>query len=90
MLQIEKKHDDYGNQKHMPFSAALVTYLREALKFDDHVEAEGTDAQCDVEWVGGLAMMPEFDSNGDTELDAEEVKAIFECAKMQREMEAAA
>merc|ERR1711964_852051 len=32
-----RNSDDYGNQKHMPFSAALVTYLREALKFDDHV-----------------------------------------------------
>jgi len=83
-----RESDDYGNQKHMPFSAALVTYLREALKFDDHVEDKGTDAQCDVEWCRGLATMLEFDSNGDKELDATEVKKIFECAKMQRKMAA--
>jgi len=90
-VSARSKSDKYGNEKHMPFSAALVTYLHEVFKFGDHMTDDGTDAQCDVEWVRGLAnMMPEFDFNGDKEFNDEEVNAIFECAKIQKKMEAAA
>merc|ERR1711964_544644 len=57
----------FGDHVDVPFCAAYVTYLSEALRFEGMISSKETTADCKVEWVRGLAKFKEFDVNRDFE-----------------------